>query len=133
MTVFDETYKAITDALDRLGADDRIKKRAKTTAVNVALEAGISKATLYRYFKTHEKLRGDYDVIRKRAGRRSIEAPGTLQEAWAAAQTEIRELRRQLSEAEVAAKLKAQQVLLLWAENKSLRSKVKHHSGALLL
>lgn len=127
MTVFVVTHKAITDALDRLATSDRIKK---ITAMDVVREAGISKASLYRYFEADKDLRRDYDAIRKSSVCGNSEAPGTLQEAFANAQAEIRELRQQLAEAEAAGTLKAQQVLLLWKENKALRRELKPNAAS---
>jgi len=44
----DRTYQAVLDALDLLATARPAKTNGKVTAVNLAKEAGISKATLHK-------------------------------------------------------------------------------------
>ena len=119
----DKTQKAIESAIDRLANGETLSTNGKISAVNLAQEAGISKATLYRYFDEHDSLRRDYDAIRRR-GRGSVEAPLTVGDALAVAQQEIKELRRRLNEEEALARVRAQQLFLLWTDNRALTKKL---------
>lgn len=126
----DTTYEAIVSAIDRLARGEGSTKNGKLTVVNVAAEAGTGKATVYRYFNEHETLRRDYDAVRRRGIKPISEGPATVQDALTLAKSEIQELRRELAEAEVENKTKAQQLLLLWSENKSLHRELKRHASA---
>jgi AcrR family transcriptional regulator len=126
----DKTYESIVAALDRLASGNGSRKSGKITAVSLAAEAGIGKATLYRYFNDHDKLKRDYDSVRRRGIGPIPDGPATLQDALANAQAEIKELRRELAEADIAFKAKAQQLLLLWAENKSLRRELERDAAS---
>jgi AcrR family transcriptional regulator len=126
----DTTYQAIVAAIDRLARGKGSTKNGKVTVVNVAAEAGIGKATVYRYFTEYETLRKDYDTVRRRGSKPISDGPATVQDALTLAKSEIQDLRRELAEAEVAIKTKAQQLLLLWSENKSLHRELERHASA---
>lgn len=57
----DRTQRAIVDAFNRLIADRRFDQ---ITAVEIAAEAGVSKATFYRYFKDkYDVMNRNYQVL----------------------------------------------------------------------
>jgi hypothetical protein len=125
----DRTYQAVLDALDLLATARPAKTNGKVTAVNLAKEAGISKATLYRYFDEHADLRNAYDAMRRNGIQVVDEVPETIQHAYRLLKEEVRSLRSELGETKRKAnhnnKLKAHQILLLWTENKRLENEVR--------
>lgn len=125
----DKTYQAVMDALDLLANARPKKTNGKVTAVNLAKEAGISKATLYRYFVEHADLRRAYEVMRKNGISIADVVPETIQQAYRLLKEEVRSLRSELNETKRKAdhnnKLKAHQIVLLWTENKRLENEVR--------
>ena len=125
----DKTYQAIVDALDLLASGRAAKTNGKVTAVNVAKEAGVGKATLYRNFDEHSDLRDAFDAMRKNGIRVADEVPESIQQAYRLLKDEVKRLRSELAEtkrnADHANKLKAHQILLLWRENERLQSEVR--------
>lgn len=125
----DKTYQAVLDALDLLATASPNKTNGKVTAVNLAKEAGISKATLYRYFDEYVDLRRAYEVMRRNGIQVADEVPETIQQAYRLLKEEVRSLRSELSDtkrkADHSNKLKAHQILLLWAENNRLENEVR--------
>lgn len=125
----DKTYQAIVDAQDLLATGRAAKTNGKVTAVNVAKEAGIGKATLYRYFDEYSELRQAFDAMRKNGIRISDDVPETIQQAYRLLKDEVKRLRSELAETKRTAdhgnKLKAHQIKLLWSENERLQSEVR--------
>lgn len=125
----DKTYQAIVDAQDLLATGRAAKTNGKVTAVNVAKEAGIGKATLYRYFDEHSELRQAFDAMRKNGIRISDDVPETIQQAYRLLKDEVKRLRSELAETKRTAdhdnKLKAHQIKLLWSENERLQREVR--------
>lgn len=124
----DKTYQAIVDALDLLASGRAANSNGKVTAVNVAREAGIGKATLYRYFEEHADLRHAFDAMRKNGIRIADDIPETIQQACRILKDEVRRLRSELAEtkrnAEQSNKLKAHQIQLLWLNNERLQNEL---------
>lgn len=129
----DKNYQAIIDALDLLANGSPKKSNGKITGVNVAAEAGVSKATLYRYFDDHEELKASYTALRKNGIRMTDDAPETIQQAYKLLQDEVKHLRTELAElknnAEHTNKLKSHQIQLLWMDNERLQSEVRRLLG----
>lgn len=125
----DKTYQSIVDALDLLATARPAKTNGKVTAVNVAKEAGVSKATLYRYFDEYADLRDTYDAMRKNGILVAEEVPETIQQACRLLKEEVKRLRSEIAEAKRKAaqdnKLKAHQILLLWTENERLQNAIR--------
>ena len=119
-----KTSQAIGDAISRLATGEPLVTNGKMTAINVAREAGISKATLYRYFESDESLRGDFEAVSRNTVR-DPDAPLTVQDALKDAHLEIKDLRRKLADAEKLGRVRAQQIFLLWAENKALNTRLR--------
>lgn len=124
----DKNYRAIVDALDLLAQGKPLRSNGKVTAVNVCKEAGMSKATLYRYFDAHTDLRATYDAMRKNGVRLTEDVPETIHQAYSLLKEEVKQLRANLSkvkqDADQANKLKAHQILLLWSENERLQDEI---------
>lgn len=124
----DRTHRAIINAMDLLATGRSANTNGKVTAVNVAKEAGIGKATLYRYFEEHADLRQAYDAMRKNGIRLVDEVPETIQQAYRMLKDEVKRLRTELAEARRIAdqgnELKAHQIQLLWTDNERLKKQV---------
>lgn len=122
----DKTYQSIVSALELLASGRPAKTNGKVNKANLIKEAGISKATLYRYFKEDSELREAFDGIDNNGTRESDAEPATLQQAHRLLKEEVDRLKSELSEvkrnAEHANKVKAHQIQLLWLENERLRS-----------
>lgn len=129
----DKNHQAIIDALDVLARGASTKTNGKITGINVAKEASISKATLYRYLKEFPNLNGAYETLRKNGISRTDDAPVTLQEAYRLRELEVKHLRSELNQYKKDAtninKLKAHQIQLLWMENERLQSEVIRLQG----
>ncbi len=121
----DKTYQAIVDALDVLARGKPAKTNGKITGVNLAKEAGVSKATLYRYLDQNADLQEAYDKLRKNGVREDTIVPETVEHANRLLKNEVKQLRSELVEirrqAELSNKLKAHQIQLLWLENERLK------------
>lgn len=124
----DKTYQAIVDAIDLLASGKPAKTNGKITGVNLAKEAGVSKATLYRYLDQNADLQEAYDALRKHGVREDEVVPETIEQANRLLKNEVKRLRTELAEvrrqAELSNKLKAHQIQLLWLENKRLQEEV---------
>lgn len=124
----DKTCQAIIDALDLLANGTPKKTNGKITGVNVAAEAGVSKATLYRYFDDNNDLKDSYNALRKNGIRITDDAPETIQQAYKLLKDEVKHLRSELAEAKKKAeqtnKLKSHQIQLLWMDNERLKGEV---------
>src|SRR5688572_1744380 len=92
----DKNYRQIVNALDLLANGTPTKSNGKVTGVNVAKEAGISKATLYRYFHEHADLREAYEALRKNGIRVTEDPPETIQQAYRLLKDEVKRLRSEL-------------------------------------
>jgi AcrR family transcriptional regulator len=124
----DKTYQSIVDALDLLATAKPARTNGKITAVNLAKEAGIGKASLYRYFEKFPALRQEYQNLRRRGIVVEDVVPETIQQAYRLLKEEVRRLRSELSQvkqgAELTSKLRAHQIQLLWLDNERLRNEV---------
>lgn len=124
----DKTLQAITDALDLLASGKPAKSNGKITGVNLAREAGVSKATLYRYLDQNTDLQEAYNALRKNGVREDVVFPETIEQANRLLKAEVKQLRSELAEvrrqAEFSNKLKAHQIQLLWLENDRLQGEV---------
>jgi len=120
-----KTKQAIIDALDKLASAKPARTNGKITGLNLAKEAGVSKATLYRYLNEHTDLQTEYATLRKNGVSEEDVVPETLEQAYRLASEEVKMLRSALSDerdaAAQASKLRANQVLLLWLEIERLR------------
>lgn len=125
----DKNYQTIIDALDVLARGASIKTNGKITGVNVAIEAGIAKATLCRYFNEFSELKDSYGKLRRNGVCPSDNPPETLQDAYRHLEKEIKELRLILTEhkknADKLNKLKSHQIQILWMDNERLSGEVK--------
>jgi len=124
----DKTYQLIVNALDLLATGRPEKTNGKITGLNVAREAGVSKATLYRYFDEYSDLRATYEAMRKNGVLVAEEVPETIQHAYRLVKEEVKSLRSELAEMRREAvlnnKLKANQIFLLWTDNERLKGEV---------
>lgn len=124
----DRNYQAIVDALDVLARGASTKTNGKITSVNLAKEACVSRATVYRYLHENADLNEAYEAIRKNGLSCAGDAPVTLLEAYQLQDLEVRSLRVALNQCKKDAaetnKMKAHQIQLLWLENERLRSEV---------
>ncbi len=127
----DKTNQSIVDAINRLATGSPSKTNGKVSAVNVAKEAGISKATLYRYFESEIELRESYDALRKNGVRLLDKAPETLEQAYKVLKEEIKIIRSEMAIVKKKAKendeLKAHQIKILWLNNKRLLQEVQRY------
>ncbi len=109
----------IIDAMDLLATGCSKKTNGKISAVNLAKEASISKATLYRYFESHEDLEKAFQLLR-RNGVRLVEAPETVEQENANLKAETKALRSKIAEQErmelLEKKVMANQIFVLWQE-----------------
>jgi len=125
----DKNYQDIVNGIDSLANGNSLKTNGKVTGVNVAAVAGVSKATLYRYFKDHVELRETYDALRKNGIRLSDDAPETIEQAFLQQKEEIKLLRSELAEyknnAAKTDKLKSHQIQILWMDNERLQAEIK--------
>lgn len=127
----DKSYHEIVDAIDLLATGTPKKTNGKITVVNVAAEAGLSKASVYRYFKEHKELEEAYIALRKNGIRRGEAiAPETVEEAYLLLRDEVKHLRSELAEvkrqADQTNKLKSHQILVLWTENERLHKLLRN-------
>lgn len=124
----DKNHQAIVDALDVLARGASTKTNGKITGVNLAREAGVSKATLYRYFNEFPDLNEAYEALRRNGIRVTEDVPETLQEAYRLLEQEVKNLRSELSRIKKDAaklnELKSHQIQLLWMENDRLQGEV---------
>ena len=129
----DKNQQAIVDALDVLARGASTKTNGKVNGVNLAKEAGVSKATLYRYFKEFSDLNEAYETLRRNGIRRTDAVPETLQEAYQLLEQEVKHLRSELSrvkrEAAKLNELKSHQIQLLWMENERSQGEVTRLLG----
>lgn len=125
----DKTKFAISAAIDALGSGAPRKTNGKITAINIAREAGVSKATLYRYLGIYSDLAEEFEAVRSRGITTNDDAPVTVDDALAHAKTEIVALRKLISNMKDAAdkndKLKSHQILVLWKENQRLNAYIE--------
>ena len=125
----DKTKLAISAAIDALGRGVPTKTNGKITAINLAREAGVSKATLYRYFEHNADLASDFEAVKSRGATPNDDAPVTLADALENAKVEIASLRKLISDMKEAAakndKLESHQVFVLWKENQRLSEYIK--------
>lgn len=121
----DRNKSAIVDALNQLASAKPTRTNGKITGVNLAKEAGVSKATLYRYLNAYAELRDAYNTLRKNGVQTDDVIPETLEQALRLATNEVKTLRSTLSseraENERMTKLRASQVQLLWLEVERLQ------------
>lgn len=131
----DKTKQAIIDALDKLASAKPARTNGKITGLNLAKEAGVSKATLYRYLNDHIDLHTEYATLRKNGVSGEDVVPETLEQAHRLACEEVKMLRSALSNerdaAAQASKLRANQVLLLWLEIERLREENEELASSL--
>lgn len=130
----DKTYRAIVDALILLKAGNAEKSNGKISGVNLAKEAGISKATLYRYLETNSDLQESYDDLRRHGSsiRDAISTNVTqenriLRQEVIRLRSEMADMRRQLSQLN---SLKAHQIHLVWLENKKLKEELLRRTSS---
>ncbi len=129
----DKNYQTIVDALDVLARGASKKTNGKITGVNVAKEAGISKASLYRYFKEFPELDDAYRTLRRNGRCLTEDAPETLQDEYRLLMQEVKSLRSVVAqEKKDSAKmneLKSHQIQLLWMDNERLQAEVERLSA----
>lgn len=124
----DRSYQAIVDAMDKLANGTPESTNGKITGVNLAVEARVSKATLYRYLTDFPQLQEAYSALRHNGIKRTTDAPETLQQANKLIQDEVKYLRIELKklkkETEELNKLKSHQIQLLWLDNERLQMRL---------
>ncbi|MCC0087742.1 HTH domain-containing protein [Aeromonas veronii] len=122
----DKHHQAIIDALDVLARGASTKTNGKITSVNLAREAGVSRATIYRYLDEFHDLNDAFEVLRKNGLQRTDNAPITLLEAYQQRESEVKKLRAELNECKQEIKkinnLRAHQIQLLWMDNERLQA-----------
>lgn len=143
-----DSYKDILDAIKMLASGMSSRTDGRITGVNLAHEAGISKAGLYRYLKAYPLLQEEYEAIRRNGIKVSMQPdlpspslqsnsdsesplldpneklPATYEDAI----IELRALREDLKKLNknsgVDPKAMANQILLLTSHNRKLQSDV---------
>ncbi|MFM4713599.1 HTH domain-containing protein [Aeromonas veronii] len=122
----DKNHQAIIDALDVLARGVSTKTNGKITSVNLAREAGVSRATIYRYLDEFQDLNDAFKTLRKNGLQRTDNAPITLLEAYQQRESEVKKLRAELNECKQEIKkinnLRANQIQLLWMDNERLQA-----------
>ncbi|MGL4354180.1 MAG: hypothetical protein ACRCTP_09770 [Aeromonas popoffii] len=120
----DRNHQAIIDAMDVLARGASTKTNGKVTSVNLAREAGVSRATIYRYLDEFQDLNDAFEALKKNGLQRTDNAPITLLEAYQQRESEVKKLRAELKECKQDIvninKLRAHQIQLLWMENNRL-------------
>ena len=91
-------YDAIDAAIDRHANGTVRLSNGKITHVNIAKEAQVGRATLYRSFDEHATLREKFETLKKNGANKTIEPPQTLHEAFLDAKEEVKRLRRELDD-----------------------------------
>ena len=124
----DKNHQAIIDALDLLARGASTKTNGKITSVNLAREAGVSRATIYRYLDEFTDLNDAFEALKKNGLQRTDNAPITLLEAYQQRESEVKKLRAELKECKQDIvninKLRAHQIQLLWMENNRLQDEL---------
>ncbi len=124
----DKNHQAIIDALDVLARGVSTKTNGKITSVNLAREAGVSRATIYRYLDEFQDLNDAFEALKKNGIQRTDNAPITLLEAYQQRELEVKKLRSELKECKQDIvninKLRAHQIQLLWMENNRLQDEL---------
>lgn len=124
----DKNHQAIIDALDVLARGGSTKTNGKITSVNLAREAGVSRATIYRYLDEFQDLNDAFEALKKNGLQRTDNAPITLLEAYQQRESEVKKLRAELKECKQDIvninKLRAHQIQLLWMENNRLQDEL---------
>jgi AcrR family transcriptional regulator len=124
----DKHHQAIIDALDVLARGASTKTNGKITSVNLAREAGVSRATIYRYLDEFQDLDDAFEALKKNGIQRTDNAPITLLEAYQQRELEVKKLRSELKECKQDIvninKLRAHQIQLLWMENNRLQDEL---------
>lgn len=124
----DKTYLAISNALDLLASGKPARTNGKITGVNLAKEACVSKATLYRYLGQNTDLQEAYDILRKNGVRGDELVPETVEQSNRLLKNEVKQLRSELVEARRQFarlnELKSHQIQLLWLENERLQFEI---------
>lgn len=121
----DPDYLNIVDATDRLASGTSTKTNGKITNVNLAKEAGISKATLYRRFEDFPDLRTTFIALRKNGRPAEDHSLETEEDSRQATQREIKTLRADKKDLCKQLKVKTMQIGLLWLKIKSLEERLK--------
>ncbi|HDR9104576.1 TPA: hypothetical protein QDB04_001395 [Burkholderia vietnamiensis] len=125
-------YDAIDGALDRHKSGMTRHSDGKVTVVNIAKEASVGRATVYRSFAEHPDLKAKYDNLSTQRSSKAVEPPQTPHEAFLQARDEVKRLRQELKDerrqAEERHKLSANMIFVLKrkiqvveTENKNLR------------
>lgn len=124
----DKHHQAIIDALDVLARGASTKTNGKIMSVNLAREAGVSRATIYRYLDEFQDLNDAFEALKKNGIQRTDNAPITLLEAYQQRELEVKKLRSELKECKQDIvninKLRAHQIQLLWMENNRLQDEL---------
>ncbi|MFM5026411.1 hypothetical protein ACEUBM_15350 [Aeromonas caviae] len=122
----DKNHQAIIDALDLLARGASTKTNGKITSVNLAREAGVSRATIYRYLDEFTDLNDAFESLKKNGLQRTDNAPITLLEAYQQRESEVKKLRAELKECKQEItkinNLRANQIQLLWMDNERLQT-----------
>ncbi|WP_041915432.1 HTH domain-containing protein [Aeromonas veronii] len=122
----DKNHQAIIDALDLLARGASTKTNGKITSVNLAREAGVSRATIYRYLDEFTDLNDAFESLKKNGLQRTDNAPITLLEAYQQRESEVKKLRAELKECKQEItkinNLRAHQIQLLWMDNERLQT-----------
>ncbi|MGL6523062.1 hypothetical protein [Aeromonas salmonicida] len=122
----DKNHQAIIDALDLLARGASTKTNGKITSVNLAREAGVSRATIYRYLDEFTDLNDAFESLKKNGLQRTYNAPITLLEAYQQRELEVKKLRAELKECKQEItkinNLRANQIQLLWMDNERLQT-----------
>lgn len=127
-------YDAIDGALDRHKSGMTRHSDGKVTVVNIAKEARVGRATVYRCFAEHTDLKTKYDDLCTHGSSKAVEPPQTPHDAFLQARDEIKRLRQELKDvrqqADEQQKLSANMIFVLKrkievveTENKNLRGK----------
>ncbi|POB00452.1 MULTISPECIES: hypothetical protein [Chromobacterium] len=124
------SYDAIDAAIERHANGTAKLTDGKITHVNIAKEAKVGRATVYRCFDEHAALKEKFEKLKKNGLNQTQEPPQTLHEAFLAAKKEIKQLRDNLKEekqrSEHKEKLSANMIFILKREIQRLETENKN-------
>lgn len=132
--MIDETYQRIVDGIDLLASGEPKRSNGKITSSNLIKESGVSKATLYRYFKKFPDLFEIFIKLRRK-GVTKNDSPFTLEEENNQLKNEIKSLRANISSENTDALLKckvyAHKIFILHQEVNRLNTLIINLRGKL--
>jgi AraC-like DNA-binding protein len=121
-------YKSIVDAMNKLALGEPVKTNGRLTALNLATEAGISRATLYRQFDEYPDLGESFGKLKRNQTALDDVPPLSVHDALDDSQKEVKALRVELAaerkKHDQIDKQRLHQIALLWSANQLLEKQI---------